>query len=84
VATHSTLGTAVFVQPYEVLGRARTGGGASTSSHAERVITYDVPDALASVTTWAGAFDPWRYRSGYLVVVGSDYSITAPGAWSTG
>lgn len=64
-ASTSTLGTAT--QP-------------SLSSYAERTITVDAPTAPAGVDLGQGSFRVFPpYRSGYVLEVGSAYSVTALG-----
>ena len=52
----------------------------SLSSYAERTITVDAPNAPAGVDLGRGSFRVFPpYRSGYLLTVGSAYSLTAIG-----
>lgn len=64
-ATTGTLGTALHP---------------SLSSYSERTITIDAPTAPAGVDLGQGSFRVFPpYRSGYVLQVGSNYSITALG-----
>lgn len=64
-ATTGTLGTAI--QP-------------NLSSYSERTIAIDAPTAPVGVDLGQGSFRLFPpYRSGYLLTVGSDYSLTAIG-----
>ncbi len=85
-APHRTLKDArVYLEPSRRRYEARSGlfGAAvepNLSSYIPRIVTYDVPDAPAGYDLGTGtlrAFPP--YRSGYLIVAGSDYSVTAVG-----
>jgi len=50
------------------------------SSYAERTVTVDVPQAPAGFDLGQGSFRLFPpYRSGYKLVVGSDYNVTALG-----
>lgn len=52
----------------------------SLTAFSERTFTYDVPDAPAGYDLGSGTVRTFApYRAGYLVVVGSDYSVTAVG-----
>lgn len=52
----------------------------SMSSYAERTITVDAPEAKAGVDLGQGSFRMFPpYKSGYRLVVGSDYTVTAIG-----
>ena len=52
----------------------------SLNSYSERTITVDAPDAKEATDLGAGAFRVLpMYRSGYKLVVGSEYNITAIG-----
>ncbi|MEO7468547.1 MAG: fimbria/pilus outer membrane usher protein [Sphingobium limneticum] len=86
VVPHKSLkGTSVEVEPREGEYSSRSGvlGGAvanDLSSYSDRVVTFDAPKAPAGYDLGAGnvrVYPP--YKSGYLVVVGSDYSMTAIG-----
>lgn len=86
VRPHKSLkGTNVIVDPTSLGDTARTGKLAvatmpSLSSYSERVVTVDVADAPAGVDVGQGSFKLFpRYRSGYLLEVGSDYHVTAVG-----
>jgi outer membrane usher protein len=86
VATHPSLaGHRVEIQPQEGHYTSRSGlfGPAVASdltSYSDRAVTFDVPDAPAGYDLGAGAFRVYApYRSGYLITVGSDYSVTAIG-----
>ena len=86
-APHRTLDDApVYLQPNddEYTARSGTFGGAvatDLSAYAPQLLTYDVPDAPLGYDLGAGlaAILP-PYRSGYIINVGSDYSITFTGA----
>ncbi|MBX7483434.1 hypothetical protein [Qipengyuania qiaonensis] len=86
-APHRTLNDApVYLQPDGDDYTARSGalGGAvasDLSSYTPQLFTYDVPDAPLGYDLGAGlaAIVP-PYRSGYIIDVGSDYSITFVGA----
>ncbi len=88
VRPHRTLdGATVYVDPRENTYTARSGifGPAvepNLSAYTERVITFDVPDAPIGYDLGQGnvRVSP-PYRSGYLVVAGSDYSVTAVGTF---
>jgi outer membrane usher protein len=52
----------------------------SLSSYSDRTVTVDVENAPAGVDIGQGSFKLFpRYRSGYLLEVGSDYHVTAMG-----
>lgn len=52
----------------------------SLSSYADRTITVDAPDAKAGTDVGQGSFHLFPpYRSGYRLVVGSEYGVTAVG-----
>jgi len=52
----------------------------SLSSYADRTITVDAPDSKAGTDLGQGSFHLFpAYRSGYRLVVGSEYGITAVG-----
>ena len=85
--THRTLGGAsVVIEPNGEYYSARSDflGPAvlpNLSSYIPRVVPYDVPNAPPGYDVGEGnarVLPP--YRSGYLVTVGSDYSVTAIGA----
>ena len=86
VRPHASLrGTNVIVEPSPFGDVAETGkmGLAimpSLSSYSERTVTVDVENAPAGVDIGQGSFKLFpRYRSGYLLEVGSDYHVTALG-----
>ncbi len=57
-----------------------TGIHPSLNSYSERTITVDAPEAEAGTDLGTGSFRVMpQYRSGYLLIVGSDYSMTAIG-----
>jgi len=61
-------------------GMLRAGTDPSLSSYAERTITVDAPNAKPGVDLGQGSFRLLPpYRSGYKLVVGSAYSVTAVG-----
>jgi outer membrane usher protein len=80
--THPTLGDSRIVvepSPEGELARSDALGGALLSdlgSHSPRTVTYDVPDAPAGYDMGSGSFRALPpYKSGYRIVVGSDYSL---------
>lgn len=86
VRGHETLrGAPILLDPSQFGFTATTGtlGTAlhpSISSYSERTITIDAPTAPAGVDLGQGAFRVFPpYRSGYVLQVGSNYSITALG-----
>ncbi len=86
VRPHASLrGTNVIVEPSPFGDVAETGKmGLATmpslSSYSERTVTVDVENAPAGVDIGQGSFKLFpRYRSGYLLEVGSDYHVTALG-----
>ena len=86
VRGHRTLRNApVIVDPSPfgftaTTGTLGTGIHPSLSSYAERTITVDAPTAPVGIDLGQGSFRVFPpYRSGYLLQVGSDYSITALG-----
>lgn len=86
VAAHKSIaGKDVYIEPREGHYNAKSGffGPAvepDLSSYSDRVISYDVPDAPIGYDLGRGNFRIYPpYRSGYLVVAGSDYSVTAVG-----
>ena len=86
VRGHRTLGNStVYVDPSPFGYTADTGmlGTAthpSLSSYAERTITVDAPTAPAGFDLGQGSFRVFPpYRSGYLLQVGSEYTVTALG-----
>jgi outer membrane usher protein len=79
---HRTLGDARIVvepSPEGELTRSDVLGPALLSdlgSHSIRTVTYDVPEAPAGYDIGSGSFRAVPpYKSGYRVVVGSDYSL---------
>lgn len=88
VRPHRTLqGATVYVDPREGTYTARSDffGPAvepDLSAYTERVITFDVPNAPIGYDLGQGnvRVSP-PYRSGYLVIAGSDYSVTAVGTF---
>lgn len=83
---HRTLGDApVYVAPHAGGYSARSGrlGGAvasELSAHSARSVTYDAPDAPTGYDLGVGLVQVLPpYRAGYLVTVGSDYSVSAIG-----
>lgn len=83
---HETLGQAdVYLEPRDGHYTARSGllGGAVSadiSAYSPRVITFDVPDAPNGYDIGSGAAQILPpYRSGYLITIGSDYSVSATG-----
>jgi outer membrane usher protein len=86
VRGHEALRNAnILVEPSPFGYTANTGAlnGATQpnlSSYAERTITIDAPSAPAGFDLGQGSFRVFPpYRSGYLLVVGSDYNVTAVG-----
>lgn len=84
--THRTLGeAAVYVEPREGAYTARSGmlGGAVTpelSAYSPRTVTFDAPEAPTGYDLGAGVVQVLPpYRSGYLITVGSEYSMSATG-----
>ncbi|HEX7791701.1 MAG TPA: fimbria/pilus outer membrane usher protein, partial [Afipia sp.] len=86
VVPHKSLkGAAVELEPREGEYTSRSGplGGAvasDLSSYSDRVVTFDAPKAPTGYDLGAGntrVYPP--YKSGYLVIAGSDYSMTAVG-----
>jgi outer membrane usher protein len=91
VVPHKSLrGGRVVVDPREDRYTARSDvfGGAvapDLSSYSDRSISFDVPNAPVGYDLGAGnvrVYPP--YRAGYLVTVGSDYSVTAVGRMTDG
>lgn len=61
-------------------GQMGTALETGLAAYAERTITVDAPNAPAGYDFGSGSFRVFPpYRSGYRLVVGSDYSITAIG-----
>lgn len=86
VKPHRTLaGANVVVEPTPFgftanSGMLQAGTHPSLSSYAERTVTVDAPDAPAGADLGQGSFRLLPpYRSGYKLVVGSDYFVTAIG-----
>lgn len=86
VAPHRTIrGRDIYIEPRDGNYRAKSGifGPAvepDLSSYSERVITYDVPDAPVGYDLGEGNFRVYPpYRSGFLKIAGSDYSVTGIG-----
>jgi outer membrane usher protein len=86
VKGHKSLkGAAIVVEPSPFGYTASTGGfGTATqpniSSYSERTMTVDAPTAKGGVDLGQGSFRLYpSYRSGYVLTVGSEYSITAVG-----
>jgi len=86
VRGHRALGNAPVIvdpTPYGFTATTATFGTAthpSLSSYAERTITVDAPTAPPGFDLGQGSFRVFpSYRSGYLLEVGSNYSITALG-----
>ncbi|TXC73270.1 fimbrial biogenesis outer membrane usher protein [Sphingorhabdus soli] len=86
VSPHRKLdGTDVLLDPTPYGYTANSGMlGAAThpslSSYADRTITVDAPDAKAGTDLGQGSFHLFPpYRSGYRLVVGSEYGVTAVG-----
>lgn len=86
VKPHASLKKAnVIVEPSALGYTANTGDlrlatMPNLSSYSERVITVDVEGAPAGTDIGQGSFKLFPgYRSGYVLQVGSDYSITATG-----
>lgn len=86
VAPHKTLkGADVYIDPQDGHYSAKSGffGPAvepSMSAYIPRVLSYDVPDAPAGYDIGRGTVRMVPpYRSGYLVIAGSDYSLTGMG-----
>lgn len=80
---HGSLGEApVYVSPTgnEHLGKSGTFGpgvAAELSSYTPQLITYDVPDAPLGYDLGSGVVEVLPpYRAGYIVEVGSSYSVT--------
>ena len=87
VKPHASLRqTNVIVEPSSFGDVAETGKmGVATmpslSSYSERVVTVDVDNAPPGTDIGQGSFKLFpRYRSGYLLEVGSEYHITAIGS----
>jgi len=85
-AAHPTLGASRIVvepSPEGELARSDSLGPAFLSdlgSHSLRTIAYDVPAAPAGYDIGTGAFRAVPpYKSGYRIVVGSDYSLMVLG-----
>jgi outer membrane usher protein len=83
---HKSLkGANVVVEPSPFGITAQTGAlNAATqpnlSSYSERTIAIDAPQAKSGVDLGQGSFRVFPgYRSGYVLTVGSDYSVTALG-----
>ncbi len=86
VKPHRSLGKADVIVDASTFGNAANTGmlGAATMpslpSYSERTVPLDVKDAPAGTDIGRGSFRVFpRYRSGYVVTVGSDYNITALG-----
>ncbi len=86
VKGHKSLkGANVVVEPSAYGYTANTGSlNAATqpnlSSYSERTVAIDAPQAKSGVDLGQGSFRLFpRYRSGYVLTVGSDYSVTALG-----
>ncbi|MDR7115793.1 fimbrial biogenesis outer membrane usher protein [Caulobacter sp. BE254] len=86
VQGHKSLkGADITVNPTPFGYTANTGAlgtalETNLSAYAERTITVDAPNAPAGYDLGSGSFRMFPpYRSGYRLVVGSDYSITAIG-----
>jgi outer membrane usher protein len=86
VAPHKSLkGTNVELEPSPFGHVANTGIlGAATqpnlSSYVDRTITIDAPESASGTDLGQGSFKLFpSYRSGYKLVAGSDYSVTALG-----
>jgi outer membrane usher protein len=86
VKGHKSLkGAAIVVEPSPFGYTASTGKlGTATqpniSSYSERTMTVDAPTAKGGVDLGQGSFRLYpSYRSGYVLTVGSEYSITAMG-----
>ena len=86
VTPHKSLkGTDVELEPSPFGHVANTGMlGAATqpslSSYVDRTITFDAPEAAGGTDLGQGSVKLFpSYRSGYKVVVGSDYNVTALG-----
>ena len=86
VAPHESLkGASVLIDPREGHYTAKSGTfGAAVdpdlAAYIGRTVTYDVPDAPIGYDLGAGSarVEP-PYKGGYLIVAGSDYSVTAVG-----
>lgn len=86
VAPHKTLeGADAYIDPREGHYTAKSGtlGGAvdpTMPAYIPRLATYDVPEAPVGYDLGAASVRVKPpYRGGYLVVAGSDYSVTALG-----
>lgn len=86
VTPHKSLkGTDVELEPTPFGHVANTGRlGAATqpnlSSYIDRTVTFDAPEAPGGMDLGQGSFKLFpSYRSGYKVVIGSDYNVTALG-----
>ena len=86
VTPHKSLkGTDIEIEPSPFGHVASTGIlGAATqptlSSYVDRTITIDAPEAASGTDLGQGSFKLFpSYRSGYRLVAGSDYSVTALG-----
>lgn len=61
-------------------GKMKTATMPNLSSYSERTLTVDTDGAPAGTDIGQGSFKLFpRYRSGYMLQVGSDYSVTAMG-----
>ncbi|MBY8826592.1 fimbria/pilus outer membrane usher protein [Hephaestia mangrovi] len=86
VVPHRTLdGAPVYIDPNDKHYLARSGAygpavAPELSAYSPRVLTYDVPKAPIGYDIGSGAaqFMP-PYRAGYVLEVGSDYSVTYTG-----
>lgn len=84
---HKTLeGRTVVIEPRKdghFLGESGVLGGAvdpNLSSYFERVVSYDVPEAPIGYDLGTGNIRTRPpYRSGYLIVAGSEYSVNVTG-----
>ncbi len=86
VKLHRSLGKADVIVDASTFGNAANTGmlGAATMpslpSYSERTVPLDVKDAPVGTDIGQGSFRVFpRYRSGYVVTVGSDYNVTALG-----
>lgn len=87
VKPHRSLGKASVIVEPTPFGRAAESGALGTgtmpslSAYSERTIPVDVQNAAPGTDIGQGSFRLYPpYRSGYLLVVGSDYHVTALGA----
>ncbi len=78
-------GLGVVVDPAQNSAQAKSGAFGPAlygeiTSYSPRTLTYDVPDAPPGLDLGTGALRTLApYRSGYVVVVGSDYNVMAVG-----